>query len=132
MFQQQQNETTDAVSGIDEIVRACDCHSNETVTLKKRDTKYNHMRKWMAEFISKSESRGNKIDRVNSIRMTKSTYFLYFLCAVPLDDVIKRTRPGKEVNDLKNSLCLSFCIYVEYSLYISSVLNLGRPNLLGW
>ena len=34
-------------------------------------TKYKHMRKFVAIFLSKSESRGNKIARVNSIRITK-------------------------------------------------------------
>ena len=56
----------------DEIVRPCDRHSNETVTLKKHITKYKHMRKWMAEFPRKFENRGIKIARVNSIRITKS------------------------------------------------------------
>ena len=35
-----------------EIVRAYEGHSNETVTLRKHVTKYNHMRKWMVEFLS--------------------------------------------------------------------------------
>ena len=52
----------------DEIVRACDRHSNETVTLRKQVTKSENMQNWMVEFLSKYLSRGNKIVRVNSIR----------------------------------------------------------------
>ena len=33
----------------DEIVRACDRHRSETVTLRKHVTKYKNMRKWMVE-----------------------------------------------------------------------------------
>ena len=40
-------------------------HSNEHVT------KYKNMRKWMVEFLTKSESRDDKIVRVNSIRISK-------------------------------------------------------------
>ena len=46
---------TQLVKG-DEIVRACDRHSNETVTHRKHVNKYIHMRKSMVEFLSKSES----------------------------------------------------------------------------
>ena len=61
----------------DEMVRACDRHSNETVTLRKHVTKYNkQMRKWMVELHSKSESRGIDIARVNSIGITKSINIL--------------------------------------------------------
>ena len=66
------------ISEGDEIVRACEQHRNEAVTLDKHVTKYKDMekykclRKWMVEFISKSHCRGINIARVNSIRMTKS------------------------------------------------------------
>ena len=60
----------------DEIVRACDRLSNKTVTLRKRVSKNKHMRKWVVEFLSKSD---NKIVRVNSIRMNKCINLLY-LC----------------------------------------------------
>ena len=56
----------------DEIIRACDLHNNETVTLRKHSTKYKNMRKWMVEFFRKSESYGHTISRDNSIRITKS------------------------------------------------------------
>ena len=62
----------------DEIVRAFDRHSNETVILRKHVTKFNNMRKLMVEFLRKSESRGDKIARVNSIRITKFINLLYF------------------------------------------------------
>ena len=55
----------------DEIVRAGDQHGNETVTHEKNIVKYKHVRKWMVEFLSKSESRDIKIARVNSIRIIK-------------------------------------------------------------
>ena len=60
------------ISEGDEIVRACDKHWDETVTVTKHVTKYKYMRKSMVEFLSKSLSRVIKIARVNSIRMTKS------------------------------------------------------------
>ena len=60
------------ISEGDEIVRACERHWDETVTLTKHVTKYKYMRKWMVEFLSKSRSCVIKIARVNSIRMTKS------------------------------------------------------------
>ena len=46
-------------------------HSNETAALKKHVTKYISMPKWMVKFLRKSKSRGDKIARVNSIRITK-------------------------------------------------------------
>ena len=64
------------ISEADEIVRACDRHWDETLTLTKHVTKYKFMRKWMVEFVSKSQSRVIKIARVNSIRMTKSINLL--------------------------------------------------------
>ena len=60
------------ISEGDEIVRACDRHCDETVTLTKHVTKYKYMRKWMVQFLSKSQSRVIKFARVNSIRMSKS------------------------------------------------------------
>ena len=60
----------------DEIVRPYERHSNETVTLRKHVTKYKHMRKWMVEFLRKIENRGIKIDRENSIIITKSINLL--------------------------------------------------------
>ena len=60
----------------EEIVRPFDRHSNETATVRKHVTKYKHMRKWMLVFFGKFENRGNKIARVNSIRITKSINLL--------------------------------------------------------
>ena len=62
----------------DEIVRACERYSNETVIVKIHVTKYKNMRKFMVEFLGKSESRGNKTGRVNSICITKSINLLWF------------------------------------------------------
>ena len=56
----------------DEIVRPCDLHSIETVTLMKHVTKHKNMRKWMFEFLRKFENRGIKILLLNSILITKS------------------------------------------------------------
>ena len=56
----------------DEIVRPCDRHSNETVTLRKHVMKYKNMRKLMLEFLRKFEDRGIKIARVNLILINKS------------------------------------------------------------
>ena len=80
------------ISVEDEIVWACDRYSNETMTLEKNVTKYKHLRKWMVEVLSKSESRGIKIAQVNSIRITKLSIFFIILRAVLICEVIKRTR----------------------------------------
>ena len=52
----------------DEIVRASDQHSNETVTLRKYVTKYKNMHKWMIEF---SENL-----RVVAIKLLELTQFV--------------------------------------------------------
>ena len=62
----------------DAIVRACDRHSKETMSLRKC-YKYKHMRKRMVEFLRKSESRGNKIARVNAIRISNLSIYFNFL-----------------------------------------------------
>ena len=67
------------INEVDHIVRACDRHRNETVTLREHVTTYKYMGKWMVEYRSKPQSSGIKFARVNSIRMTKSTNLLYFL-----------------------------------------------------
>ena len=59
----------------DEIVRACDRLNSKTVTSRKHVTKYINMRKWMVEFLRKSDSRDDKIARVNPISITKSINF---------------------------------------------------------
>ena len=64
------------ISEGEEIVQPCDLHRNETVTLTKHVTKYKYMRNWIVEFLSKSQSHSIIIDRVNSIRMTKSINLL--------------------------------------------------------
>ena len=60
----------------DEIIRACDQHSNENVTLGKNVSIYKNMQKFMVEFLRKFESRRDKIARVNSIRIIKSINLL--------------------------------------------------------
>ena len=64
------------ISEGDEIVRAYDRHWDETVTFTKHVTKCKYMRKWMVEFLSKSQSRDIKIAWVNSIRKTQSINLL--------------------------------------------------------
>ena len=64
------------ISEGDEIVRSCDRHGDETVTLRKHVTKYKYMQKLMVEFFSKSQNCGIKFARVNLIRMTKSINLL--------------------------------------------------------
>ena len=69
----------------DEIVRAFNRHSNETVTLGKHVTKYKNMRKWMVQFLRKSESRDDKIARVNSFASPNPSIYLNFIrCWSPL------------------------------------------------
>ena len=75
-----------------EIVQACDRHSNETATLRKHVTKYEHVLRLAAEVFTKYESRDIKIDSIKLIRNTKVSISCNFLNAVPLCDVIKRTR----------------------------------------
>ena len=65
-----------------EIVRLCDRHSIETVTLRKHVTKYKNMRKWMVEFVRKFDNRAIKSGRDNLILITKSInlqLFIYFV-----------------------------------------------------
>ena len=45
----------------DQIVRPCDRHSNETVTLREHVTKYKHLQKWRVVLRRKLENRGIKI-----------------------------------------------------------------------
>ena len=56
----------------DEIIRSCDQHSNETVTLRKQVTKYKNMWKWIVKFLRKFDNHNFKIICVNSIHITKS------------------------------------------------------------
>ena len=74
------------ISEGDEIVRACDWHRNETVTLTKHVIKYKYMRKWMVESLSNSQSLVIKIAR------PYVSIYVNFLCDVPRDDVIESTR----------------------------------------
>ena len=60
------------ISEREEIVRACDRHSNETETLRKRVTIFKYMRKWIIQFLCKTQSCGIKYSLVNLIRVTKS------------------------------------------------------------
>ena len=66
----------------DELVRPCNRHSNETVTLKKHVTKYKNMRKWMLEFLGKFENRGIKIARFLSPNLSIFSYLLSIFCTV--------------------------------------------------
>ena len=62
----------------DEIVRPFDRHSNETATVRKHVTKYEHMQKMMLVVLGKFENRGIKIARVNSIHINKSINLLSY------------------------------------------------------
>ena len=66
----------------DEILWNWDPHSVEPVTLSKYVTEYEQIWKWMVEFLSKFQSRGIKIDRVNSISVYKSIIFFNILSAI--------------------------------------------------
>ena len=61
------------------IDTACDRHGNETVTLRKDVTKYKNIRKWMGEFLRKSDSRSDKIAgaRNSHQQIYKVTLILY-------------------------------------------------------
>ena len=56
----------------DEIVRPCDRHSVETVTLRKHVTKDKIMRKWMVGFHRKFKNHAIKIGPDNLILIIKS------------------------------------------------------------
>ena len=64
----------------DEIVRPCDRHSIETMTLRKHLTKYKNMRKWMVEILRKFENHAIKSGGHGSILITKIYQFtaIYF------------------------------------------------------
>ena len=49
----------------DQIIRPCDRHSNETVTLRKHVTKYKNIRKLKVAFFRKFENRSIKIGKTN-------------------------------------------------------------------
>ena len=80
------------IIGGDEIVRACDRHWDETVTLTKHVIKYKYMWKWMVEFLSKSQSRVIKIAQLTQFAWPNLSIYFNLLCAVPRDDVIDSTR----------------------------------------
>ena len=64
----------------DEIVRDCDRHRNETGTHEKHVTKYKDVRKWMVEFLSKSESRG--INMLKFREFAAQNHKFYFISYV--------------------------------------------------
>ena len=66
----------------DEIFWAYNRHSVETVTLRKYLAVYEHMRKWIFEFLSKFQVGGIWIARVNSIRVATLLHFFNSLRAV--------------------------------------------------
>ena len=86
-----------------EIVRLCDRHGNETVTLRKHVTKYKNVRKWMIIFCKKLRIVALKLLRVNSILITKSinySYLLFFctVLAVRCDaDIFKLTATAQSI-----------------------------------
>ena len=65
-----------------EIFWASDRHNVETVTLSKYAAEYEHMRKWMGEFLKKFRGRGIKISWVNSDRVLKPLIIFNILCDV--------------------------------------------------
>ena len=77
----------------DEIFRAFERLGVEPVTLSKYVAEYEQMWKWIVKFLSKFQGRSIKIDRVSSIRVSKSTIFFNILSAVArLSDVIMSYR----------------------------------------
>ena len=88
----------------DEIVRLCDQHSNETVTLRKQVSKHKNMRKWMIEFLRKFENRGIKIAPINSILINKSinlklfTVILYDVGGPLRFNILKLTVSAQSIN----------------------------------
>ena len=62
-----------------EIVRPCDRHSIETVTIRKHVTKYKTLRKLLVEFLKKIETRAIKSEVLYSYHQNLSIYsHLYF------------------------------------------------------
>ena len=61
----------------DEIVRPCNRHRYETVTVRKYVNKYKKMWKWMVEFLRKFENLGIEIAQVISI-ISKSINLQFF------------------------------------------------------
>ena len=68
--------------------RPYDRSSNETTKFMKHVSKYKNKRKWMVEFLRKSDSRRFKIDRVNLLRITKPINFLWFCAVLVLRSVV--------------------------------------------
>ena len=63
----------------DEIVRPCDRHSNETVTLKKHVTKYKNMRKRMVEFLRKFKNEALKLLELTRFLSLNQSIYSYLL-----------------------------------------------------
>ena len=87
----------------DGIVRACDRHSNETVTLGKHVTKYKNMQKWMVEFLRKFENRCIKIAWVNSSyhKIYQFSYLHKFCMVLGVHcnvDILKLTANAQSIN----------------------------------
>ena len=86
------------------IFPAGDRHSDETVTLGKIVAEYEYSRKSMVEFLTNFESRVIKIDRVNSVHMSKCTNLLDFLY-VPLPIVTSLEGLVFHLSSSVNILC---------------------------
>ena len=68
------------------IVRACDRHSNETVTLRKHDTEYKTMLKWIVEFLRKLEGRAIKL--LELTQFASPNLQIYFNFVLLLESVV--------------------------------------------
>ena len=126
---------------------ACNQHSNQTMTPRKHITNYKNMQKWMFEFLKKFENRGIKIDRVNSILITKSINVLYFCMALEYVNCDKGRfldhSPFIERSMIKYVICLfkiarsavfiyspSFTSWLKYSVWTVQTWTLGLNNII--
>ena len=97
------------------------------------------MRKWMVEFLSKSQSRVIKIAWVNSIQFTLISY----ICAIPRDDVIESTRflmrphviipqcvkQTQKIRRISNYFELEMLHCFILSKYLNGILYLVKRNI---
>ena len=79
------------ISEGDEIIRACDRHWDETVTLTKHATKYYTCENGWSNFSANFRVVSLKLLELTQFAWPNQSIYFNFLCAVPRDDVIEST-----------------------------------------
>ena len=80
------------ISEGDEIIRACDRHWDETVTLTKHAIKYYTCGNGWSNFSANFRVVSLKLLELTQFAWPNQSIYFNFLCAAPRDDVIESTR----------------------------------------